>query len=211
MLGGPRHGPRPLDVDLLLLGDVELETERLTLPHREVTTPAVRARAAARARPRAGAARRRPRLADALAALAEREQRSSGSGSLPGAAAVAAQRLEPGRRQDRRRVAREVGDDAHRQLARRAGPRSPARRSSRVIARRRLARSGGRRRSSCSPPSTPSAIQSSIRCSIPGRAARSARTFSSVGLVEPRRAATIGAGRSSRRARSGTPSRAPSE
>jgi len=34
--GGPRHGPRPLDVDLLLLGDVELETERLTLPHPEV-------------------------------------------------------------------------------------------------------------------------------------------------------------------------------
>lgn len=38
VLGGPRHGPRPLDVDLLLLGDVELETERLTLPHREVTS-----------------------------------------------------------------------------------------------------------------------------------------------------------------------------
>ena len=37
ILGGPRHGPRPLDVDLLLLGDVELETRRLTLPHREVT------------------------------------------------------------------------------------------------------------------------------------------------------------------------------
>jgi 2-amino-4-hydroxy-6-hydroxymethyldihydropteridine diphosphokinase len=32
-----RHSPRPLDVDLLLLGDLELETERLTLPHREVT------------------------------------------------------------------------------------------------------------------------------------------------------------------------------
>ena len=32
MFGGPRHGPRPLDVDLLLLGDLELETERLTLP-----------------------------------------------------------------------------------------------------------------------------------------------------------------------------------
>jgi 2-amino-4-hydroxy-6-hydroxymethyldihydropteridine diphosphokinase len=38
MLGGQRHGPRPLDVDLLLLGDVELETERLTLPHPEVTS-----------------------------------------------------------------------------------------------------------------------------------------------------------------------------
>jgi 2-amino-4-hydroxy-6-hydroxymethyldihydropteridine diphosphokinase len=38
MFAGPRHGPRPLDVDLLLLGDIELETERLTLPHPEVTT-----------------------------------------------------------------------------------------------------------------------------------------------------------------------------
>jgi len=37
-VGGPRHGPRVIDIDLLLLGDVELETERLTLPHREVTS-----------------------------------------------------------------------------------------------------------------------------------------------------------------------------
>ncbi len=36
--GGPRHGPRPIDLDLLLLGDVELETERLKLPHPEVTS-----------------------------------------------------------------------------------------------------------------------------------------------------------------------------
>ena len=34
--GGPRHGPRPIDVDLLLLGDLELSTERLELPHAEV-------------------------------------------------------------------------------------------------------------------------------------------------------------------------------
>ena len=34
----PRHSPRPLDVDLLLLGDLELTTDRLTLPHPEVTT-----------------------------------------------------------------------------------------------------------------------------------------------------------------------------
>jgi len=34
----PRHSPRPLDVDLLLLGDLELSTGRLTLPHPEVTT-----------------------------------------------------------------------------------------------------------------------------------------------------------------------------
>lgn len=34
--GGIRHGPRPIDLDLLLLGDLELSTERLTLPHPEV-------------------------------------------------------------------------------------------------------------------------------------------------------------------------------
>jgi len=34
--GGVRHGPRPIDVDLLLLGDVELRSERLSLPHPEV-------------------------------------------------------------------------------------------------------------------------------------------------------------------------------
>ena len=34
----PRHSPRPVDLDLLLLGDLELETERLTLPHREVAS-----------------------------------------------------------------------------------------------------------------------------------------------------------------------------
>jgi 2-amino-4-hydroxy-6-hydroxymethyldihydropteridine diphosphokinase len=36
-LDAPRHSPRPLDVDLLLLGDLELSTERLTLPHPEVS------------------------------------------------------------------------------------------------------------------------------------------------------------------------------
>jgi 2-amino-4-hydroxy-6-hydroxymethyldihydropteridine diphosphokinase len=35
-LEAPRHSPRPLDIDLLLLGDLELSTPRLTLPHREV-------------------------------------------------------------------------------------------------------------------------------------------------------------------------------
>jgi 2-amino-4-hydroxy-6-hydroxymethyldihydropteridine diphosphokinase len=36
MLAAARHSPRPLDIDLLLLGDIELEAERLTLPHPEV-------------------------------------------------------------------------------------------------------------------------------------------------------------------------------
>jgi 2-amino-4-hydroxy-6-hydroxymethyldihydropteridine diphosphokinase len=36
--GGQRHGPRPIDVDLLFLEGVELHTDRLTLPHAEVTT-----------------------------------------------------------------------------------------------------------------------------------------------------------------------------
>jgi 2-amino-4-hydroxy-6-hydroxymethyldihydropteridine diphosphokinase len=36
--GGPMHGPRPIDIDLLLLGDLELSTERLTLPHPQVAS-----------------------------------------------------------------------------------------------------------------------------------------------------------------------------
>jgi 2-amino-4-hydroxy-6-hydroxymethyldihydropteridine diphosphokinase len=32
----PRHSPRPLDVDLLLLDEIELVTDRLTLPHPQV-------------------------------------------------------------------------------------------------------------------------------------------------------------------------------
>jgi 2-amino-4-hydroxy-6-hydroxymethyldihydropteridine diphosphokinase len=38
VFAGPRHGPRPIDVDVLLLGDLQLEHERLTLPHAEVTS-----------------------------------------------------------------------------------------------------------------------------------------------------------------------------
>jgi 2-amino-4-hydroxy-6-hydroxymethyldihydropteridine diphosphokinase len=37
LFGGPRHGPRPIDIDLLLLDNLEISTERLTLPHPEVT------------------------------------------------------------------------------------------------------------------------------------------------------------------------------
>jgi 2-amino-4-hydroxy-6-hydroxymethyldihydropteridine diphosphokinase len=36
--GGPRHGPRVIDVDVLLLGDSEFASDRLTLPHAEVSS-----------------------------------------------------------------------------------------------------------------------------------------------------------------------------
>jgi 2-amino-4-hydroxy-6-hydroxymethyldihydropteridine diphosphokinase len=36
--GGRRHGPRAIDVDVLLLGDLHYESERLTLPHEQVTS-----------------------------------------------------------------------------------------------------------------------------------------------------------------------------
>jgi 2-amino-4-hydroxy-6-hydroxymethyldihydropteridine diphosphokinase len=38
-LDGPHHGPRPLDLDVLTLGELEVESERLTIPH-----PAIRER-----------------------------------------------------------------------------------------------------------------------------------------------------------------------
>jgi 2-amino-4-hydroxy-6-hydroxymethyldihydropteridine diphosphokinase len=36
--GGVRHGPRPIDVDLLLLGEERYRSERLSLPHEQVTS-----------------------------------------------------------------------------------------------------------------------------------------------------------------------------
>ena len=36
--GGPRHGPRPIDVDVLLLDEEQFASDRLTLPHPEVTS-----------------------------------------------------------------------------------------------------------------------------------------------------------------------------
>jgi 2-amino-4-hydroxy-6-hydroxymethyldihydropteridine diphosphokinase len=36
--GGIRHGPRPIDIDILLLGNVEYESERLRIPHRDLET-----------------------------------------------------------------------------------------------------------------------------------------------------------------------------
>ncbi len=36
--GGPRHGPRAIDIDVLLLGECVERTDRLTLPHEQVAT-----------------------------------------------------------------------------------------------------------------------------------------------------------------------------
>jgi 2-amino-4-hydroxy-6-hydroxymethyldihydropteridine diphosphokinase len=84
--GGPRHGPRPIDVDVLLLGDREHASQRLRLPHAEVTSrrfvlvPLLELDAALRTP--AGAS-----LADALAALGPgQEVRRAGPPlSVPGA------------------------------------------------------------------------------------------------------------------------------
>ena len=34
--GGMRHGPRAIDIDILLLGDLQLSHERMTVPHEQV-------------------------------------------------------------------------------------------------------------------------------------------------------------------------------
>jgi 2-amino-4-hydroxy-6-hydroxymethyldihydropteridine diphosphokinase len=66
---GVRHGPRPIDIDILLLGELELRHERMVLPHEQllarrfVLIPALELDFELRA-PEGG------RLADALAALA---------------------------------------------------------------------------------------------------------------------------------------------
>jgi 2-amino-4-hydroxy-6-hydroxymethyldihydropteridine diphosphokinase len=35
--GGPRHGPRPIDLDLLLVGDLRVEEDDLVIPHPALT------------------------------------------------------------------------------------------------------------------------------------------------------------------------------
>jgi 2-amino-4-hydroxy-6-hydroxymethyldihydropteridine diphosphokinase len=66
--GGVRHGPRAIDIDVLLLGDLEVSHERITLPHEQllsrrfVLVPALELDFALRAPDGR-------RLADALASL----------------------------------------------------------------------------------------------------------------------------------------------
>jgi len=36
--GGIRHGPRAIDIDVLMLGELELHDERMTLPHEQLLT-----------------------------------------------------------------------------------------------------------------------------------------------------------------------------
>ena len=55
--GGERHGPRVIDVDVLLLGDLMYQSDAADAAAPGGPLPAVRARAAARARPAADAAR----------------------------------------------------------------------------------------------------------------------------------------------------------
>jgi 2-amino-4-hydroxy-6-hydroxymethyldihydropteridine diphosphokinase len=66
--GGPRHGPRAIDIDVLMLGDIESRNERMSLPHEQllsrrfVLIPALELDLELRAPDGS-------RLADALAAL----------------------------------------------------------------------------------------------------------------------------------------------
>jgi 2-amino-4-hydroxy-6-hydroxymethyldihydropteridine diphosphokinase len=82
MFGAPRHGPRPLDIDLLLLGDVELHGERLSLPHPELTSRRFVLAPLLELDPEL-ALPDGTRLADALGALGE-GQRAERVGAFPG-------------------------------------------------------------------------------------------------------------------------------
>jgi 2-amino-4-hydroxy-6-hydroxymethyldihydropteridine diphosphokinase len=83
--GGPRHGPRPIDVDVLLLGDLEYAAERLTLPHVEVTSRRFVMVPLLELDPEL-VLPDGTRVADALAALPADEQAVRVAGAFPGAA-----------------------------------------------------------------------------------------------------------------------------
>lgn len=77
----PRHSPRPLDVDLLLLGDLELRSDRLTLPHPQVRNRRFVLAPLLELDPELTLPDG-TRLADCLAALPEDEQRVELRGAL---------------------------------------------------------------------------------------------------------------------------------
>ncbi len=72
--GGVRHGPRAIDVDVLLLDGVELATERLTLPHPEVRSRRFVLVPLLELDPEMTLPGESGRLADSLGALADGEQ-----------------------------------------------------------------------------------------------------------------------------------------
>ena len=178
--GGVRHGPRPIDVDLLLLGGHRVPLRPAEPPARAGHGPALRPGPAARARlrpahpgrdaavglPGADAARRgRP-------ARRRPARRSALNGGRPGepGGGVDAARDRPGLRREERarvRLGRAVPEER----------RDVADREQQPGRRRDLEVRGVRARA---PPITPSASQRSTRSRWRGRARRSARTAPSV-------------------------------
>ncbi len=80
--GGPRHGPRPIDVDVLLLGDETHESRRLRLPHPDLTARRFVLVPLLELAPEL-ALPDGTRLADALAALGGRERVERAGEPLP--------------------------------------------------------------------------------------------------------------------------------
>ena len=216
--GGVRHGPRPIDVDVLLLGDETYRSERLSLPHEQVTSrrfvlvPLLELDADARD-PRRW--RRCGRLRTAH--LRKRERSAAPARRCRFRVSVAIRRELGSHRDEARAPGRTRPLNARRSptnagtpppaprpgttgtsaapAPRRAAPTAAARRPRSSAAAAAPRRSGGRRRSDQPPPSTPSAIQPSTRGRCVSRSPiRSARTVGSVApLTRAASFATYGA------------------
>ena len=103
VFGAPRHGPRPVDIDLLLLGEIEMSSNRLTLPHPEVTSRRFVLVPLLELDPDL----RLPDGTDLAAAL-----KALGPGQrVERFGVLGAQVQDPFRREHRRHLAGEVGDD----------------------------------------------------------------------------------------------------
>ncbi len=192
MLAASRHSPRTLDIDLLLLGDLELSTERLKLPHPEVTSRRFVLAPLLELNPDL-ALPDGTRLADALAALGG-GQRAERVGALGPEAAAGA--LRSGCSQAGGKIGgTSPGSSGWTRTARRpAGrPSISGRRSCMVIARRMLGAIWKSAAFSCSPSIVLAALSSSTRSSKRPNALRSARTFSSLASLKWAERATIGA------------------
>ena len=174
-------GPRPIDVDLLLLGDTAYASERLTLPHEQVTsrrfvliplleldfelrTPdGERLRDALARLPLDEGVTPRRRRARRCRRRPERCAQAAAGASGRYSAGIAPAATLPGKSGNSRSASWPAGRGS-----------ISGRRSARAISRRTLVAIWRSAAFGCSPPRTPSAIQASILPSTSGRLRTSA-------------------------------------
>ena len=217
--GGVRHGPRPIDVDVLLLGDVAWRRSGSTLPHAQVTSrrfvlvPLLEVDPDVRLPDGSSAARRWPRSADRPRCAARARRCRSGRARIEGTLASLPRRRPPAEPLRRKRARRHVPGIPGNQRSAGSHARRPpnARSTSSIVQQQRQPGADLQIRGVGLLAPDARRGRSSARCARGGGRARrrSARTFELAGGVDALLGAIATSGAVSRETASGIGSREP--